>query len=284
MISYNNISHGDMLAGSKPLPSPIIIKNLYSAHNYKWENKFYFSGESHKYHEVVYILAGEVTISEEDRIYHLRQGELIVHEPYEFHRIATDTGAHVLLFSFESEGLFPGLIYEGFFRLTVEEQTAYCRLFDKIYAFYHRADSIDDYLSLEISSLLPSFLLSLSSAHCANQSSASSKSEKEYKLLAETMKGVVCENLSLEDIAAKTHISVSYAKYLFRRYAGVGAKRYYTALRLNEAIRLLEEGESVTEVAAKLNFSSPEYFSLFFKKHTGLPPGRWRDKNKKSIY
>ena len=49
----------------------------------------------------------------------------------------------------------------------------------------------------------------------------------------------------------------------------------------DEAIKLLEDGEAVTEVSAKLNFSSPEYFSLFFKKHTGLPPGRWRSELKK---
>ena len=60
-----------------------------------------------------------------------------------------------------------------------------------------------------------------------------------------------------------------------------GVKQYYATIRLNEAIKLLEEGEAVTEVSAKLNFSSAEYFSLFFKKHTGLPPGRWRSELKK---
>lgn len=88
----------------------------------------------------------------------------------------------------------------------------------------------------------------------------------------EAMKESVRENLSLEDIAQRKHTSVSYIKYLFHRYAGVGAKQYYATIRLNEAIKLLEEGEAVTEVSAKLNFSSPEYFSLFFKKQTGLPP------------
>jgi AraC-like DNA-binding protein len=281
MISYNNISPSDMLHGVKPLSSPIIIKSLYSAHNYKWENGFYFSGESHKYHEVVFILEGEVTCSEDDSIYHLASGDLIVHAPYEFHRISTDKSAHVFVFSFETDGIFPKNLYDGFFRLSIEEQLAYCRLFDKIYTFYHGENSADENLSLEISALIPAFLLNLSSSGRTLQSTPNTKSEGEYKRLVEAMKESVRENLSLEDIAQRKHTSVSYIKYLFHRYAGVGAKQYYATLRLNEAIKLLEDGEAVAEVASKLNFSSPEYFSLFFKKQTGLPPGRWRSELKK---
>ena len=162
MISYNNISPSDMIHGVKPLPSPIIIKNIYSAHNYRWDNKFYFSGESHKYHEVVFILDGEVTCSEDDSIYHLGKGEMIVHAPYEFHRISTDKGARVFVVSFETDGVFPKTLYDGFFRLSVEEQLAYSRIFDKIYTFYHGEDNSGSSLSLEITALLPAFLLSLS--------------------------------------------------------------------------------------------------------------------------
>jgi quercetin dioxygenase-like cupin family protein len=82
----------------------------------------YFSGESHKYHEVVFVMDGEVTISEDDRIYYLSKGDLIVHAPYEFHRIATDKGAQILLFSFDTDEAFPDKLYDGFFVLSEEEK------------------------------------------------------------------------------------------------------------------------------------------------------------------
>ena len=109
---------------------------------------------------------------------------------------------------------------------------------------------------------------------------ASQKSEEEYKCIVDTMKRTVNDNLSLEDIAALNHVSVSYVKKLFQRYAGIGAKEYYSTLRYNEVIRLCESGAPIAEIAERLNFSSPEYLSLFFKKRMGVPPGRWRNTKK----
>ena len=80
------------------------------------------------------------------------------------------------------------------------------------------------------------------------------------------------ENLTLEDIAIKTNISVSYMKSLFKTYAGISPKSYYNLLRVQTATELLKNGNSVTEVALAMNFSSASYFSAFFKRETGIPP------------
>ena len=42
---------------------------------------------------------------------------------------------------------------------------------------------------------------------------------------------------------------------------------------------MLQEGQGVTTVAEKLNFSSPNYFTSFFKKHLGVTPSRYRKLN-----
>ena len=162
MISYNFISPNDKNFGTKLLPRPIAVSNIYTAHNFNWKKKFYFSGESHKYHEAVFVLEGEVTVSEDDRIYHLQKGSLIVHAPYEFHRISTDSGARALIFSFESDELFPSGLYDGFFALPIEEEREFCALFDKIYTFYHESGEEDfkSDVSLEIACALPAFFLS----------------------------------------------------------------------------------------------------------------------------
>ena len=282
MISNNNSYKNIKSCGPRPLPAPFTVQNIFSAHDYRWENKFYFAGESHKYHEVVYVKEGEITVSEDDRIYRLSKGGLIVHAPYEFHRISTDTGAHVLLFSFECEQRLPEKIYDGFFVLSIEEEAEFSRLFERIFTFFHgTAEScVSERAAAEIPSLLPAFFFSLTTENHTHSSSALSKSEEEYRRCVELMKASVYENLTLDELAARNHLSVSYLKQLFSRYAGVGAKAYYTTLRLNETIRLLESGISVTEVASRLCFSSPEYLSLFFKKHLGTPPGRWRSRNK----
>ena len=86
----------------------------------------------------------------------------------------------------------------------------------------------------------------------------------------------VYTNLSLSDFAAKEHISVSYVKTLFYRYAGISAKSYYISLRVNEATKLLVADVPIREIAEKMNFSSPNYFSLFFKKHMGVTPNEYK--------
>ena len=90
------------------------------------------------------------------------------------------------------------------------------------------------------------------------------------------MKKNVAANLSLEDICSIGAVSVSTAKVLFRKYAGIGPKTYYSNLRAIEAMNLLKEGKSVDEVSSTLNFSSVNYFSLFFKKHFGNPPSYYK--------
>ncbi|NSW89572.1 MAG: helix-turn-helix transcriptional regulator [Firmicutes bacterium] len=43
---------------------------------------------------------------------------------------------------------------------------------------------------------------------------------------------------------------------------------------------LLTSNSSIKEIAYKLKFSDEFYFSRFFKKHTGIPPSKYRIQNK----
>jgi AraC family L-rhamnose operon transcriptional activator RhaR/AraC family L-rhamnose operon regulatory protein RhaS len=48
-------------------------------------------------------------------------------------------------------------------------------------------------------------------------------------------------------------------------------------IRLEKAKRLLSvTNESVTRIAFLLGFSDSNYFSVYFKKHTGLSPREYR--------
>ena len=257
----------------KLLHAPIKILSIFSAYDHVWNTPYFFAGESHKYHEVVYVVSGEVTATEDDRIFKLTEGSLIVHAPYEFHRISTESLAHVLVFTFDTDEPFPEALYNGYFMLNEAERRKICDVFKTIYAFYHKEESddaeADNYLKQEISASISSFLLSLVRTHTYNPSShVMTKSEEEYKSIIDTMKLHVCDNLSLNDIAE------------LNRYAGIGAKEYYSTLRYNEIIRLCESGMPISEISDRLNFSSPEYLSLFFKKRMGVPPGKWKNTKK----
>ena len=53
-------------------------------------------------------------------------------------------------------------------------------------------------------------------------------------------------------------------------------EKYYTDMRGIEALRLLEEGMEISQIAERMNYSSVNYLSSTFKKQFGLPPGQFR--------
>ena len=65
-----------------------------------------------------------------------------------------------------------------------------------------------------------------------------------------------------------------------KRAFGSTIKSLIVQRRLQEAKRLLGFTiRSVEDIANELGFNDPAYFNREFKKHTGLAPGLWRDRN-----
>lgn len=52
--------------------------------------------------------------------------------------------------------------------------------------------------------------------------------------------------------------------------------QYFLQLKINEACRLLLDHVPVKDIAFRLAFENPYYFSRLFKKKTGLSPTEWQ--------
>lgn len=84
-------------------------------------------------------------------------------------------------------------------------------------------------------------------------------------------------SLDMEQVARDLHVGYSWLRHTFRRYTGLSPAQYHLQLRVKWASHLLSNSSaSVKEVAARLGFESPYYFSRLFKKKTGLAPEAWR--------
>lgn len=89
----------------------------------------------------------------------------------------------------------------------------------------------------------------------------------------------VTEHLSLNEVAAVFGISPNYLSQLFKKYNDVGYNDYVTQCKIDEAKKLLGNGDyKVYEVAEMLGFESAFYFSKVFKKVTGIPPTEYMQK------
>jgi transcriptional regulator GlxA family with amidase domain len=87
--------------------------------------------------------------------------------------------------------------------------------------------------------------------------------------------------LQVETLAAMVNISPSHYFALFKRRTGCAPMGYFTRLRMEEARRLLETSDaSVKEVAARMGYDDPFYFSRVFKSVNQLAPSNYRMRNR----
>ncbi len=85
------------------------------------------------------------------------------------------------------------------------------------------------------------------------------------------------KNWGNPELAQKANFSENAFIRRFREVTGVPPQRYLLKQRLNRAAALLLENElSIDEIALSCGFCDRNYLSKMFRKHFGLPPGRFR--------
>lgn len=84
-------------------------------------------------------------------------------------------------------------------------------------------------------------------------------------------------SLTIQQIAEEQGVSYSLFRRLFKEYTGLSPATYQQELRLLRAKELLSTTDlSVKEIAYRLNFESPDYFSTKFKAKMGIKPSDLR--------
>ena len=83
--------------------------------------------------------------------------------------------------------------------------------------------------------------------------------------------------ITVQEIAAELGSSYSNFRKLFKVYTGMSPALYQQDLRLQRAKELLSTTDmSIKEIAYRLNFDSPDYFSSKFKVKIGCKPSEYR--------
>ncbi len=84
------------------------------------------------------------------------------------------------------------------------------------------------------------------------------------------------EPLSLEDLAARYGMGAQRFSYCFARAHRGRPMNLLVALRLEQAMRLLQTDMRVKDVARAVGYEDPLYFSRLFKRHYGCAPSAAR--------
>lgn len=82
---------------------------------------------------------------------------------------------------------------------------------------------------------------------------------------------------SVTEMAQVMNMGVQSFAKRFSADTGISPRKFFERILAEHAVRLLTGTDrSVKEIAAEMGFDNEYYFSRFFKRHLGLPPGEFR--------
>ncbi len=277
----------------------INIEKLITVFYMEFSKDFVNDGEQHDFWEMVYIDRGEALCTGGKRKFVLKSGELTFHKPNEFHaiRAAGDTAPNVSIITFECKSRAMRYFEGKIFPLGGEEKALISMLFREGISTYTLVDPKNPLLqqmqrledapfgsSQMTKNLLEIFLIRLH----RKEGALAKKSRYHYKVngidipfpvkeILDLLQKNVYGSLSVADIARHLGKSESTVKNLFSLYQSGGIMHYYNFLKIEEAKRLIREGNcNFGQIAALLQFDTPQYFSICFKRFVHMSPQEYK--------
>lgn len=105
------------------------------------------------------------------------------------------------------------------------------------------------------------------------------------RLLVDRARAIIAESyadseLSLDVICSRLNVSPAYFSSQFKKETGQGFVGYLTAQRMDKALELLATTDNKTyQIAEKVGYLDPNYFSYVFKKQFGVSPSKYSQAN-----
>ena len=269
----------------------LIVSKIVTIHYFKLRPGFFHEPERHDFCELVYTDKGTAFVLREGERIPLRQGEAIFHPPLELHALGADSDANVFIISFVcgSEALktfenriirFPATC-KHYVGDIIEEARSTFRLpeFDpellKLELAEHPRLGGQQLIRIYLESLLIRLLRELdgdAGTFLPQNEIRTSLAADVCEYLSENLRS----GLSLAEICRHFGYGKTRLSTLFAEVTGVPVMKYYTALRIEEAKKLLLSGLTVKQVSDELGFDTPNYFSKTFRRLTGETPGAFR--------
>jgi len=129
------------------------------------------------------------------------------------------------------------------------------------------------------------YLFGLLARRTAIHSDPNVRNADRISLVIQKMNREYYGNQSLEEYAALCHMSKYHFLRVFRKITGSSPISYRNQIRLEHAKELLDDGSIlVSELSARLGFSSPSYFADAFKKKWGMTPVEYRKRVREESY
>lgn len=245
---------------------------------------------SHGYYELYFQLSGERTYFCNNKYYSLAQNSLVTTKPNTLHKFESGPYERILisvspeLFSPSHIEFLNGLDERVIISLSEEAMPQIRETLDELIALQN---SVAEDKQMQISLKLGLLFHQIYTADCGTtEASIQLKNDSlNYAIspailkIMDYVKNNYTKTITLDDLCRLTSLSKTWICKCFFQANHLTIFEYKLTLQLNEAkVLLMSTKYSIEKIADTLGFSSPNYFSMIFKKNEGITPLRYRRK------
>ncbi len=250
------------------------VEGIYTFYYQEREQGFMFPGESHPFPELTYVDQGELHSVADGQDILLKQGDVAVFGPNQFHMHYADIGVApgFVTITFDLDGVdITPLLNRKF---SAPQQAV--SLIQQMLREQERMDAYsNDMIIAQLSQLMLTLLREAASPRAAKlQTSNAIHSENEIIRQAQMYIGShIREKLSVPLVARQVDVSPSYLTALFHKNLQISPGEYIRRIKLQESKQMIRENNlNFTEIAAALQYSTVHHFSRQFKEKFGITP------------
>lgn len=287
----------DALYADIRLRRSLKVDAIVSLHYYEYASGFCGVEESHDFWEMVYADGGTIICCANGEHIRLAQGQAILHPPWEPHNVlAMGTDSSTCIFSFSCERLPPELFRGRVVSLCQAERDIVGMIYQEGRALFEgpynqiyqprlmkRSDAPYGAEQM-VRNLLEILLVMLSRGQMEKkppgeplQREIVRRDQHNEVRITDNIVALLRANLhgqlSMQDICRATAFSASHIQCVFKKQTGYSVMRYYNKLKIDQAKRMIGEGQyTFTQIGELLGFSSIHYFSHVFRAFVKMSP------------
>ena len=272
------------------------VSSIVTIHYFEFGPAFAYAGEQHNFWEMVYVDKGSVLVKRDGETLTLKQGEILFHEPNEFHSIRSlDSSPNFFVISFTCAS--PVMARFAKYRTLLDKtlKTYLASIIKEAERTYEipkndpnlkelrlRRDALIGGEQL-IKTYLEQFLIFLARSMITTAPPSFPQKDDVVDPLVESVQQYllahVTSNVRIEDLCREFDYSRSYLSRRFQKKTGQTLASYAMYLKIKEAKRLIRETDmNLSQISAQLSFENPQYFSRVFKRKTGMTPTEFKNR------
>ncbi|MGM9859041.1 MAG: helix-turn-helix domain-containing protein [Bacilli bacterium] len=251
-------------------------------------NRFYYS-HYHEEIEILFVLNGAISIDVNDTTYRISEGEILFINSNNLHLIKhdLDEDAKIVPFlfspklfrnniiSYKTDEIINNILNTNFEAFIIKDE----KIFSDLCNLKIRKNNNEKLIELDYIIVIYEIMNYIyKNNKLVETKPQTRKNENLLKAL-----NYIYENYStqikVETIASIMGLSEGEASRTFKKLTGQSPIEYLIHYRINMAIILLKNTtKSITDIAFEVGFLSSNYFTISFKKITGLTPSKYKKK------